>query len=191
VKNEDIISGLQKVGLQAVFMGLESFKQEDLTHLKKNLLINENVKAVRILEKYNIECYAGIIIREDWTDEDFDHFVTWLNGFKRVFVNIQPLTPMPGTPLYERLEKEITIPRSAFEKWDMAHIILKPEKLTVRRFYWNIIRSYYKTSTGLRAHLYILKKYGPKMYLRSLWGSLYITWQYIRMFWRGQGAARK
>lgn len=185
VQHEDCIALFQKHGLNAVFMGLESFKKAELIDMNKRLTVDDNVRAISILEKYGIECHAGIIVNPTWTKDDFNHLITWINKFAMLFVNIQPLTPMPGTKTYEALKHAIMIDRTHFEKWDMAHMIIQPEHMSIRKFYRWIIRSYYKTSTGLKGHKYILKKYGFKTYVRTLYGSLYITMQYFKMWLQG------
>ena len=51
-----------------------------------------NVKAIQTLEKYNIQCYSGIIVGLDWEKKDFNNLIKWLNSFKLpAAVNIQPL----------------------------------------------------------------------------------------------------
>jgi radical SAM superfamily enzyme YgiQ (UPF0313 family) len=179
--NEDIIKTFGELGLKAVFVGIESFKAQDLKDYNKKTSVEINEKAIRILDKYDIECYSGIIVNMDWQDKDFNHLTNWLNKFKRPLVNIQPITPMPGTPLYSRLEPEICVPREAYESWDMAHIVLKTKAISSRRFYYNIMKTYYRTSADFAAHIYIFRKYGLRVYLRNLKGSLYITWQYLKL----------
>lgn len=179
--NEDVIKVFGGLGLKAVFVGIESFKEKDLSDYNKKTNVEINEKAIRILEKHDIECYSGIIVSMDWKDEDFDNLARWLNRFKRPMVNIQPITPMPGTPLYKKLENEICVSREDYELWDMAHLVLRTTAISPGRFYCNIMKTYYKTSAGFGAHRYILSRYGPRVYLRNLKGSLYITWQYLKL----------
>ncbi|MCK9331081.1 MAG: B12-binding domain-containing radical SAM protein, partial [Candidatus Cloacimonetes bacterium] len=70
---------------------------------------------------------------------------------------------------------------------DMAHLLLQPTRMSKSRFYYHILRTYYKTSVSLRAHRYILKKYGLKVYLRTLKGALHITLQYLKLILAGEG----
>lgn len=184
-QHPEVIRRFRAQGLQAVFMGLESFREKELESLNKQLVVQDNVDALRVLEENNVECHCGIVVQPDWEREDFDFLIQWLARFKMVFVNIQPLTPMPGTPLYDRSKERISVDRNQFPKWDMAHLLFEPEKLSRRQFYGNILRAYYHTSIGVRAHCYIARKYGWKTYFRTSFGALYITWQYIKMWIRG------
>jgi hypothetical protein len=94
---------------------------------------------------------------------------------------------MPGTKAFETYKDKIFTKRKHYGEWDMAHIIIPPEKMSIARFYYNIVKTYYNTSAGLRAHFIILKKYGLFVYLRVLFGSLYITFQYVHLILKNIG----
>jgi radical SAM superfamily enzyme YgiQ (UPF0313 family) len=182
-RHPDVIRRFKTLGLQAVFLGLESFREEELKDMDKRLTVQENALALRILEEHDIERHAGIIINPDWEESDFDALAAWLRSFKMVFVNLQPLTPMPGTRTYARLKSRVVVSRERFAEWDMAHLVVRPGRLSPRRFYANILRTYYRTSAGWAGHRYVLKRYGVRTYGRVLVGALWITMQYVRMWW--------
>jgi len=184
-RNEDVIAELAQVGLRAVFVGVESFEDKELGELKRGITLSTNLEAVRILEKHGVEPYCGIIVGMDWEDRHFTDLARRLNTLQWPVVNIQPLTPMPGTPLYERLAPQIAVPRDRHELWDMAHVLMRPTRMTVRRFYLNIIRTYLTSSIGLRAHWALARKYGARIYARCLKGVLYILGQYLRLAMKG------
>jgi radical SAM superfamily enzyme YgiQ (UPF0313 family) len=182
---ESVLRRFQASGLQAVFMGLESFRQEELQDMRKRIDVETNVQAVELLGRLGLECHCGIIVSPDWVPQDFDHLARWLISLGRPFVNIQPLTPMPGTPLYARLEHACVIPREKHAQWDMTHLVLPPTRMSPRRFQWQILRTYSRTTTSLANHLHILRRYGASVYWRTLRGSLHLTGQYLKMIWRG------
>ena len=181
VKNPQIITQLKDVGLTAVFIGLESFKETDLQNFNKKVTVQTNNQAVRILENAGIYCYSGLIAGLDFNDQDFDHLIEYLNTFRYPAINFQPITPIPGTPLFQKMADQICIPRTQYELWDMAHLVVRPTQISTRRFYYNIMRVYFCTSASLKAHKHILNRYGWKIYLRTLKGALCITWQYIKL----------
>ena len=185
-ENEEIIKMLKDCGLQAVFIGIESFKEKELENFNKKITVEMNIRAVQVLENMGLDCYSGIIVGMDWEKKDFDHLINFLNGFKHPMINVQPITPIPGTPIYEKLKEQIIIPRERYELWDMAHLLLQPTRMSKSRFYYHILRTYYQTSVSLRAHRYILKKYGLKVYLRTLKGALHITLQYLKLILAGE-----
>lgn len=180
-ENEDMIALLAAHGFDAFFVGIESFKSGELDDYNKRTSVEVNNKAVRILEKYDVQCYSGLIVGFDWTRKDFDGLIEYLNGFKHPMVNIQPITPIKGTPFYEKMKDKITEDETKYEHFDMAHAVMKPEKMSKRAFYYNILRAYFKTSASKKGRRYIVERYGKKVYRRVHKGAYKIAWQYIKL----------
>ena len=179
--NEDVIGRLAECGFDAFFVGLESFKSSELNDYNKRTTVETNNKAVRILEKYGMQCYSGLIVGYDWDRSDFDSLIGYLNSFEHPMVNIQPITPIKGTPYYEKVSHLITEDETRYERFDMAHVVMKPQKMSVRAFYFNILRAYLKTSASAAGKRYIRQRYGMKVYRRVRRGAYKIMRQYIRL----------
>jgi radical SAM superfamily enzyme YgiQ (UPF0313 family) len=177
--HEGLIRQLRDVGLHAVFVGVESMRQKDLEALNKKTSVAANEEAIRILERNSIECYSGIVVGPDWSEQDFECLARWLNQFEHPLVNIQPITPLPGTPLFDRMQCVVRVPREEHARYDMAHLLWQPEQLSVRRYYWLILRTYYRTAVGVRGQAYMLRRYGLSSYLRVVRGMVHITLQYL------------
>ncbi len=118
-QNEDLIILLHKHGFDAFFVGIESFKNDELSDYTKKSSVEINVKAVNVLERNGLQCYSGLIVGEDWKKQDFDTLIDHLNTFEHPLVNIQPITPMPGTPLFDEYDHEIEVDREKYAWWDM------------------------------------------------------------------------
>lgn len=179
--NEDVIARLAQCGFDAFFVGLESFKSCELSDYNKRTTVETNNRAVRILEKYGIQCYSGLIVGYDWEKSDFDQLIAYINGFEHPMVNIQPITPIKGTPYYERVKDLIFEDETRYERFDMAHVVIKPQKMSVRAFYYNILRAYMKTMVSAKSRRYIKVRYGRKIYRRVRRGAYKIIWQYIKL----------
>ncbi len=180
-ENEDLIALLAEHGFDAFFVGIESYKHGELDDYNKRTSVEINNKAIRILEKYNIQCYSGLIVGFDWTKNDFDELIDYLNGFEYPMVNIQPITPIKGTPLYEKLKNKITERETRYERFDMAHAVMQPLYMSKRAFYYHILRAYFKTSASKKGRRYIIERYGKKIYRRVRKGAYKIAWQYIKL----------
>ena len=183
--NEDIIKRLKENGLRAVIVGIESSTQEELDNYNKKTKVTDNIKAVSILKKYDIECYGTVILGMDWDKDNFKKLYKFLSELNLVFVNLQPLTPMPGTKLFEKYKEKFIIPYREHEKWDMAHLVLKPEKLTVREYYFQILKLYYLLSLKPKSSLYMIKKYGFINTIKLGFGAMHVVIQYIMKIIRG------
>lgn len=178
-ENEDVIAGFAAVGLRAVIVGLESCTERELRLYNKKSSVAVNEKAVKTLRKYGVECYATLILGLEWTEVDFRHLYRWLKSLELKFVNLQPFTPIPGTELYDQYRDNLLIPREEHEKWDLAHLTVRPARLSLARYYWNIVKLYYKITMRPKSVVQMLRQYGLKENLKLSVGSARITWQYL------------
>lgn len=184
--NEDVIARLAQVGLRAVIVGLEAADQEQLDSYNKRTRLEDNERAVRVLQKYGIECYATVILGIDWDETDFDKLYRFLHRLDITFVNLQPFTPMPGTPYLAEYQNRLLIPYHRHEKWDMAHLVVAPEKLTVRRFYWETVKLYLRLMANPAKGAYMARKYGVKDTMKLSVGAGKVAWQYLEKIVAGE-----
>jgi radical SAM superfamily enzyme YgiQ (UPF0313 family) len=180
-QNPDTIRLLRDHGARAIFVGIESFADSELEGMNKLSSVELNLRAVRVLEELGMECYAGIIVDPDWDRADFAALRERLREIQRPFLNIQPLTPMPGTPAWDRLASRIAVPREAWQLWDMAHLVIRPARLDPAEFYRELLDTYWAASVRPHMHWYILSRYGPRIWLRTVRGAMHITRQYRRL----------
>jgi hopanoid C-3 methylase len=141
--NPGIIRDFKGAGLRTIIVGLESFIDTELTDFNKKTSSNTNKLAMDVLNKYGVDCYAAVIISPSWGKEEFAAAAEIMNALKIKFVNLQPLTPLKGTGI-EVDEGSLVIKRTDFEKWDLAHVSIRPEKMSVGEFYRNILWLYEK-----------------------------------------------
>jgi radical SAM superfamily enzyme YgiQ (UPF0313 family) len=179
-QNKDIITELKTVGLQAVIVGIESVRAGDLKDYNKGTTVEINERCIKILQEEDIELYATLIIPLDFKKEDFRQLVGWLRKLDVKFVNLQPLTPLPGTEIFDSYKGSLLAERQAFEMWDMAHVVLKPQYMSIRAFYSEILKAYYKVVMRPRHISYLIKKYGLRANLKMLAGSSFVSYQYIQ-----------
>lgn len=184
--NEDVIKRFKEVGLRAVIVGLESCdsKQLDDYNKRTNVAINEN--AVGILKKYDVECYGTFILGLDWTKKDFNALYKWIKKLGLVFVNLQPLTPLRGTDIYEKYKPRFIVREDEYEKWDLAHLVVRPDNITVRQYYWYTMVLYYKITANPVSGWYMVKKYGLHDTLKLSFGAVAVNNQYWKKLIEGE-----
>ena len=181
--NEDIIKEFSATGLRAVIVGLESSSEEELRKYNKKSSVEINEKAIDILKKYKVECYGTLILGVEWDDNDFKRLYKWIKKIDIKFINLQPFTPIPGTDLFEEYKDKLIIPRQEHEKWDLAHLTVMPSKMSIRKYYWNIIKLYYKITMNPKNVIKMIREYGLKENIKLSIGASKITMQYIaKMF---------
>lgn len=176
VKYPELIEQFKEVGLSSVIVGFESFNNDELDLFNKELEANVNEEAMHILNSNKVNCYASIIIHPSWGQSDFDKLNEKAKELGIEYVVLQPLTPFPGTDFKVEREKMLFDPKD-FEKWDLAHIAIKPEKLSLAEFYKNIVRSYNKIAFSPRV-LFRHMKYPLRLQLRIIRGLSRIRKQY-------------
>lgn len=186
VENEDLLSRLKDNGLQAVIVGIESLRSQDLKDYQKGTTIEINEKCIKILQSLDIELYATLIVPIDFSKSDFNQLTDWLKSLNVRFVNLQPLTPLPGTDIFHEYIDELIVKREDHEVWDMAHMVLKPEHMSIRRFYIEILKSYYRVVMRPKHVISLIKKYGWKENWKMLIGSSFVSMQYLKKIVKGE-----
>lgn len=184
--NEKLIARLAQNGLRAVIVGIESIREKDLENFNKKTTIETNRRAIEILNKYDIELYATMILSLDYSKSDFRQLEQYIKQMGIFFVNLQPLTPLPGTDIFDQYENKILVDRSDYAKWDLAHIVLKPKHLSIRAYYFQMIRLYYKVVMRPSNVRRMIRKYGLLEVLKLSWGSSFVSWQYFKKMITGK-----
>lgn len=184
VNNPEMIKLLSEHGLDAVFVGIESFKQSDLNDFNKKCDVETSEKASEILYKYGVDLYGGAIVGPDWDKNDFENFAKWIRKMHIRYVNLQPLVPLPGTAIYDDYKNRLLLKREEYEKWDLTHLAIMPTKLTPTQYYIEILKGYFRTSASFSSIEYVRKKCGIKVACKCLIGAMKIIWHYIRMMWQ-------
>ena len=184
--NEDVIKRFKEVGLRAVIVGLESCDSRELNDYNKRSDVEISEKAVSILKKYDVECYGTFILGLDWKWKDFSALLKWIKKLGLVFVNLQPLTPLRGTEMYEAYRKDFIVREDEYEKWDLAHLVVRPKYISVRRFYLYTLLLYYFVTANPKSGLYMIKKYGLHDTLKLSFGALLVNNQYVKKVIKGE-----
>ena len=122
----------------------------------------------------------NIYIRLRLAKQDFDALAKWIKKLGLVFVNLQPLTPLRGTELYEQYKKDFIIKEDEYEKWDLAHLVVRPEKISIRKYYWYTMVLYYKITANPKSAWYMIKKYGLHDTLKLSVGAFKVNLQYFK-----------
>lgn len=178
-EHEDVVKEFKLRGLRAVIVGLESCVGGELEKYNKKSDVAANEKAVGVLARHGIDCYATLILGMDWSKSDFKRLRRWLRKLKLTFVNLQPFTPLPGTATADKYSSELIVSREDYAKWDLAHLVLSPTRMTPARYYWNIITLYHRVTLRPLNILKLLVKHGPFANLKMLSGSSRVMIQYL------------
>jgi radical SAM superfamily enzyme YgiQ (UPF0313 family) len=167
-KNPDLLEQWRDVGLQRVFVGLEFFRERDLDFIRKGSTLDDNRRAVRILQDLDIDIYASFIVRPEFTRQDFAAFRQYCRGLNLAFASFAVLTPLPGTEFYAEVENQL-ITRN-YDLFDFVHTVL-PTELPLKEFYAEY-SNLYRDAIPLTRSVNTLKRFPlremPAALLKSL-----------------------
>jgi len=129
-EDEDYMRALADSGCNSLFVGLESLNQ----HLTKNRAFNTNDKmahAIHIFHKHGVGIQGAFVFGfDDDTPEVFRETVAFIQDTGIELPTISILTPFPGTPLFDDLEKEDRILNRDWSNYDMNHVVFTPKNMS-------------------------------------------------------------
>jgi radical SAM superfamily enzyme YgiQ (UPF0313 family) len=181
-ENEETIKEWAELGLTAVIVGLEATTDKELESMYKRCTVDCNRRAIEVLRKYGVDTYGSLITQPNYMPDDFARLQTFIEQNHLYYLNISPLTPMPGTPVWEYYEGKITVSRKAHELWDLCHCVL-PTRMPLKQYYRCLLKLYARTVLDIhRANKLTLRTRPPILslkYLRIWFGALIIMLQFL------------
>jgi radical SAM superfamily enzyme YgiQ (UPF0313 family) len=131
-KNPDLIKALREVGLETILIGFEGSTQAKLDAVSKGATIEQNEKAMDILNSLGVLMWGAFIVDPDWTREDFQELKRYREAKEIIYPQFTILTPLPGTDLYQ--EKYGQLVTHDYRLFDALHAVL-PTRLPREEFY--------------------------------------------------------
>ncbi|WP_028830246.1 B12-binding domain-containing radical SAM protein [Proteocatella sphenisci] len=185
LENQDLLGEFASLGLKAILIGYETFKDEELEIYNKNISTLSNLKASKLLKSLNIDVWASFMAHPDWDKEDFVNFRKYIKKLKPQITTINPLTPFPGLPLYEEYKDRLLYKADDYEKWSFGQMIIRPSKISIRSYYYQLMITYLYVNLFINSNTDMLKKYGPSNVFRIATGAIKASKNYIRLMIKG------
>lgn len=116
-KDKDLLKLMKKSGCTLVLIGFESLNIENLKQMGKgaNVKNNDYSEIIKNIYDAGIMIYGTFVIGYDSdTKDSVKNLVDFAIANKFAIANFNPLMPMPGTRLYDRLKAENKL---TFDKW--------------------------------------------------------------------------
>lgn len=118
--DEEFLQLIKASGCQGLLIGFETLNPENLRRMHKtfNLMKGGYEKALENLRRHEIRLYVTFILGYDEDNGDTLHeTLEFAERHRFYIVAFNHLTPFPGTPLYERLQRE---GRLLYDRWWLA-----------------------------------------------------------------------
>jgi radical SAM superfamily enzyme YgiQ (UPF0313 family) len=176
-EHPDLIASFADAGLRTVIVGFESFSDTELSRYHKGTTASVNEAAMGVLRRLGVDCFATLILPPEWGREDFRACARKLRELGIRYVNLQPLTPLPGTG--QRVaDEDLLLSRQDYPSWDLAHVALRPRAMSEAEYYESIIETYLAALYRPGELLRLLRRYPPRLLGRMLLGTLRVQAQY-------------
>jgi radical SAM superfamily enzyme YgiQ (UPF0313 family) len=147
-RHPDIVEKWAEIGLKKVFLGLESFRDEELESFDKKCSIEKNNQAIEILHQNKVDPLGAFVIQPYYKKADFDALLEYMDKMKIYYHELTILTPFPGTELHDKVKNQIT--HNDNRLFDLAHSLL-PTEIPSDEFYRLFSRLYRKAYSPIRA----------------------------------------
>lgn len=146
-RDEEILKLMSETRCLGLLIGMESLSEKVLTECHKT--VNrpaEYLAAVEKLHHYGIGVKASFIVGFDQDDETvFDQMAGFVRSSNLDSVYFSILTPYPGTRFFDQMESEGRILHHNWEKYDTAHVVFKPARMTPEQLQQGFFKLYRKT----------------------------------------------
>ena len=133
VKDDALLRSMRDSGCIGIFLGIESLDAGDLTQVgKRQNKASEYQRAIAKLHDHGICVMAGFMAGFD--DQDPDRIVRTAEGLNRVGVDVpflSILTPLRGTPLYDRFLADGRMLRDrSWDHYNGYNVAFRPARMT-------------------------------------------------------------
>jgi len=135
--DEEFLKLAKKSGCVEWFVGFESVSQAALNGIKKtHNKVEDFKKMIKRVHDHGMTIQGGIIFGFDEDTPDiFNETLEKMHELEMDAVEINILTPYPGTPLFDRMEKAGRIITKDWSRYNQMDIVFKPKNMTVEELY--------------------------------------------------------
>ena len=179
--NEDVIAEWADLGLRAVLIGLEAATDPELDSMDKQSSVDYNRRAIAVLRRHGVDTYGSLITQPDYEEADWERLWRFIDDNGLYYLNISPLTPQPGTLIWDQYKDRVTVSRDAHGLWDFSHCVL-PTRMPLERYYRSLLGVYARACLDVgRAGRLTLRTRPPiwsPRYLRLWLGAFKIMMQF-------------
>ena len=179
IEYKECVEELAKLGLKALLVGYETFNNNEMEKYNKKSTTTDNLRASKILKDIGIDVWASFMAHPDWNKKDFKRFRAYIKKIKPQITSISPLTPFPNLPMYKEYENRLIYNSDDFEKWSFGQVMIKPLQISLRRYYFELLKTNLYVNIFVNKNTEMIKKFGFKNIARIFLGSLKAAKKYI------------
>lgn len=127
----EIVEKMSRAGCHTVYVGFESINPESLKEINKRQTVEDIEHSIKVFHENRIMIHGMFMFGTD-SDKKNNLRETLKFSCKNKIDSVQflALTPLPGTKLYKKLEKEGRILHKQWELYDALHVVFQPKNMS-------------------------------------------------------------
>lgn len=131
-RDPELLKLAAESGCVSLFIGVESLSSENLRDVNKSFnQIHQLEEAMKAVHDHDIMVVAGLIFGLDYDDEGvFERTLRFCEKNRIELPSFFLLTPLPGTPLFQRMESEGRLLHRDWSQYNGATVVFKPKLMT-------------------------------------------------------------
>ena len=160
----ELLRAAREAGCRGLFIGIETASEANLAMMNKQFNHTTSyAERLRRIRRAGIGVIAGMIVGMDRDGHEvFEQTLKFLEQTRIDALQLNILTPLPGTPLYLDMQRAGRITDRDWSHYDYRHVVFNPARMTAaelqagadwvyRRFYrldrilWRFARSVFTT----------------------------------------------
>jgi len=121
-----------EAGCCGLFIGVETVSQENLAEMGKQFNASARYRErLRKIRKQGIAVVAGMMVGLDKDDPGvFERNLRFLQRVGMDGLQLNILTPLPGTPLFEDMQRAGRVTDADWSHYDFRHVVFRPAEMT-------------------------------------------------------------
>ncbi len=154
-QHEDLIAKMSKTGCSAVYLGIETFSEENLENINKKFnKMADYEKLFALLNKHNIRATASMMIGLDGdTRETLEEMVRLLIRLKVSYAQFYLLMLLPGTKMREDFLKKNRIIDHNWDHQNGTVVTFQPKSFRIEElqdYYRELYKQFYSFQSIIR-----------------------------------------
>ena len=128
----DLLRLAHRAGCRGLFIGIETVSGDNLAAVGKDFnKAREYTRRIAVIRGQGIGIVAGMIAGMDHDDRGmFQRTLRFLQRHTIDALQLNIMTPLPGTPLYDEMERAGRIVDRDWSHYDFRHAVIQPARMT-------------------------------------------------------------
>ena len=158
--DDELLTLLKKANFGIIYMGIESLNPSSLEKLKKDISIDDTLVAIKRIQNRGMAVHGLFVFGDDeFQKGDGLRIAQFAKEHDLSGALIQPLTPYPGTDLFEKMKRANRILHEDWQYYN-GKVVIKPKHLRAAELQKEIYDCYRSVYSLVRIVKFVL--FGPR-----------------------------